>query len=201
MPALNEPPAESPEPPKAQQSRQRDQRARRNLRGAVCRPAGRRWSSAAPARARRFSATAFLVRGARRGHEPGVLVSFDEAGADLEINTSSLGWDLQELERRKLLAIEHVQVDRQQIIEAGEYDLEGLFIRLAYAVDTVKARRVVLDSIDTCSPTSPTRRCSAPSSGGCSPGSRTGAFRRSSPGSEATRISPAMASRSTFRTA
>ncbi len=92
---------------------------------------------------------AFLVRGALEDQEPGVLVSFDERGSDLEINTISLGWDLVDLQKRNLLVIEHVQIDRQQIIEAGEYDLEGLFIRLAFAVDTVKARRVVLDSIDT----------------------------------------------------
>jgi len=102
-----------------------------------------------PGAGKTLLATAFLVQGARKDDEPGVLVSFDEAGSDLEINTSSLGWDLVDLQQRKLLAVEHVQVDRQQIVEAGEYDLEGLFIRLAYAVDSVKARRVVLDSIDT----------------------------------------------------
>jgi circadian clock protein KaiC len=94
-------------------------------------------------------ATSFLVHGALHDGEPGVLMSFDERGGDLETNSRSLGFDLAELQRNKLLAIDFVHIDRQEIHETGEYDLEGLFIRLAHAVDKVKARRVVLDSIDT----------------------------------------------------
>ena len=93
--------------------------------------------------------TAFLVRGAVQDGEPGILVSFDERAADLEVNSSSLGYDLADLQRRKQLVIEHVQIERQQLVEAGEYDLEGLFIRLGLAVDSIGARRVVLDSLDT----------------------------------------------------
>lgn len=91
----------------------------------------------------------FLVRGAVNDSEPGVLVSFDERAADLEVNTGSLGFDLAGLQSRKLLVIEHVQIERHQLVEAGEYDLEGLFIRLAHAVDSIGAKRVVLDSLDT----------------------------------------------------
>lgn len=94
-------------------------------------------------------ATSFLVQGALRDGAPGVLISFDERKSELETNSQSLGFDLAELQAKGLLAIDFVHIDRQEIHETGEYDLEGLFIRLAYAVDTVKARRVVLDSIDT----------------------------------------------------
>ena len=91
----------------------------------------------------------FLVRGALQDNEPGVLISFDEGIKDLEVNSASLGYDLAALRQRNLLAIDYVHLDRQATIETGDFDLEGLFIRLAHAVDRVKARRVVLDSIDT----------------------------------------------------
>lgn len=93
--------------------------------------------------------TAFLVHGALHDNEPGVLVSFDERATDLEVNSRSLGYDLVELQKRDLLAIEHVQIERQQLVEAGEYDLEGLFVRLGHAVSAIGAKRVVLDSLDT----------------------------------------------------
>lgn len=93
--------------------------------------------------------TSFLMRGALHDAEPGVLVSFDERPADLEVNVASLGYDLADLQTRKLLVIEHVQIERQQLIEAGDYNLEGLFVRLGHSVDTIGARRVFLDSLDT----------------------------------------------------
>lgn len=93
-------------------------------------------------------ATTFLVRGAVGG-EPGVLVSFDERIADLSANVASLGFDLPDLQKRGLMAMDHVFLDRQSIQEAGDYDLEGLFVRIGHAVKKVNARRVVLDSIDT----------------------------------------------------
>ena len=93
-------------------------------------------------------ATTFLVKGARDHAEPGVFVSFDERIVDLAANVSSLGFDLLELQERSLIAMDHVVLDRQAFQEAGEYDLEGLFVRLGYAIDRVKAKRVVLDSID-----------------------------------------------------
>jgi circadian clock protein KaiC len=94
-------------------------------------------------------ATAFLVNGALRAGEPGVFMSFDERAADLEADGKSLGFDLPALQRDNLLAIDYVHVDRQEIYETGQYDLEGLFIRIGHAAERVKARRVVLDSIDT----------------------------------------------------
>lgn len=93
--------------------------------------------------------TSFLVQGALRDGEPGVLMSFDERKGDLETNSRSISFDLTDLQEKNLLAVDFVHIDRQEIHETGEYDLEGLFIRLAHAADKVKARRVVLDSIDT----------------------------------------------------
>ncbi|MEO6380666.1 MAG: circadian clock protein KaiC [Nitrobacter sp.] len=91
----------------------------------------------------------FLVRGALQDNEPGVLISFDEGIKDLEVNSASLGYELATLRQRKLLAIDHVHLEPHATIETGDFDLEGLFIRLTHAVDQVKARRVVLDGIDT----------------------------------------------------
>lgn len=94
-------------------------------------------------------AATFLVRGALDHGEPGVLISFDERVPDLHANVASLGFDLSELQQRGLLAIDHVHIEPEYIEETGEYDLEGLFVRLNHAVSRVGARRVVLDSIDT----------------------------------------------------
>src|SRR5690606_19521147 len=81
--------------------------------------------------------------------EPGLMVSFDERIEDLGVNMASLGLDLPDLQRRNLLATDYVRIDRQEMHETGEYDLEALFIRLGYAVQTVGARRVMLDTVDT----------------------------------------------------
>lgn len=94
-------------------------------------------------------AITFLVHGAVDHAEPGLLVSFDERIPDLSVNVASLGFDLPDLQRRNLLAADYVRIDRQEMHETGEYDLEALFIRLGHAVKTVGARRVVLDTIDT----------------------------------------------------
>jgi circadian clock protein KaiC len=94
-------------------------------------------------------ATTFLVSGAVEHGEPGVFMSFDERIADLGVNVASLGFDLLDLEARNLLATDYVHLDRQEMHETGDYDLEALFVRLNAAVGRVGARRVVLDSIDT----------------------------------------------------
>ena len=91
----------------------------------------------------------FLVRGAREHGEPGVLVAFEETPEELEANARSLGFDLRELVRKKHLVVEHVHVDRTEILETGSYSLEGLFVRLAHAIDAVGARRVAVDSLET----------------------------------------------------
>lgn len=90
----------------------------------------------------------FLVRGARQFGEPGVCMSFEERTSDLVHNVASLGFDLQDLIDREKLVIDHVQVERSQIEETGEYDLEGLFVRLNYAIDSIGAKRVLIDTIE-----------------------------------------------------
>lgn len=90
----------------------------------------------------------FLVRGASEYHEPGVFVTFEERPDELTQNVTSLGWDLKVLEAQGKLTIEHILVERNEIEETGEYDLEGLFIRLASAVDAIGAKRIVLDTIE-----------------------------------------------------
>ncbi len=95
-----------------------------------------------------FAAT-FLVNGAVRYGEPGVFMSFEERAEDLAANVASLGYDLDRLVAEEKIAIDHVRVERSEIEESGEYDLEGLFVRLGFAVDSVGAKRVVLDTIET----------------------------------------------------
>lgn len=88
----------------------------------------------------------FLVRGALQFSEPGVCISFEEPAYDLATNVSSLGFDLEKLQRQKKLAIDHIFIDKSEIAETGEYDLEGLFIRLNSAIDSIGAKRVLLDT-------------------------------------------------------
>ena len=94
-------------------------------------------------------AVTFLVNGATRFGEPGVFMSFEERAEDLAANVASLGYDLNGLVADGKLAIDHVRVERSEIEESGEYDLEGLFVRLGFAVDAIGAKRVVLDTIET----------------------------------------------------
>ncbi|MFT3839074.1 MAG: circadian clock protein KaiC [Myxococcaceae bacterium] len=94
-------------------------------------------------------ATEFLVRGATDYGEPGLFVAFEESPEELTANVRSLGFDLDRLQEKKKLVLDHIAVDRNQMLENGEYDLEGLFIRLGYAIDTIGAKRVVLDTIET----------------------------------------------------
>ena len=90
----------------------------------------------------------FLVNGAVEYDEPGVFVAFEENAEELAMNVASLGFDLEELIAQKKLKVDHVYVERSEIEETGEYDLEGLFIRLGYAIDSIGAKRVVLDTIE-----------------------------------------------------
>src|SRR4051794_676475 len=89
----------------------------------------------------------FLIKGAEHG-EPGVFVTFEETEQDLIENVASLGHDLAALVAQQRLAIEYVRVERSEIEETGEYDLEGLFIRLDHALRSIKAKRIVLDTIE-----------------------------------------------------
>jgi circadian clock protein KaiC len=90
----------------------------------------------------------FLVRGAVEFNEPGVFMAFEETGDELTENVASLGFDLKGLVAAKKMVLDYVLVERSEFEETGEYDLAGLFIRLGYAIDSIKAKRVVLDTIE-----------------------------------------------------
>ncbi|QKJ32211.1 circadian clock protein KaiC [Mucilaginibacter mali] len=90
----------------------------------------------------------FIVRGATEYNEPGVFMAFEEKADELAMNVASLGFDLNKLQADKKIKIDHVHIERTEIEETGEYDLEGLFIRLGHAIDSIGAKRVVLDTIE-----------------------------------------------------
>jgi circadian clock protein KaiC len=91
----------------------------------------------------------FLVRGITEYDEPGVFIAFEESAADLVANVASMGFDLGRLEADGKLVVDHVSVVGRETTEVGEWDLDGLFLRLGTAIDSVKARRVVIDTIET----------------------------------------------------
>ena len=93
-------------------------------------------------------AVEFLVRGATEFGEPGVFMMFEENAGELTANVRSLGFDLARLEAQRKIVLDHVRIERSEIEETGEYDLQGLFIRLGHAIDSVGARRVVLDTVE-----------------------------------------------------
>ena len=88
----------------------------------------------------------FLVRGATLYNEPGVLISFEESDEELATNVASLGFDLHQLIADRKLILDYVYIERSEIEETGEYDLEGLFLRLGHAIDSIGAKRIVLDT-------------------------------------------------------
>lgn len=90
----------------------------------------------------------FLVRGATEFNEPGIFIAFEETPDELKANVASLGFDLQELIDQKKLVVDYIHIDRSEIEETGDYDLEGLFIRLGFAIDSIGAKRVVLDTLE-----------------------------------------------------
>lgn len=90
----------------------------------------------------------FLVRGATVYNEPGVFISFEETEKELTANVASLGFDLDDLVSKKKIWLEHIFVDRGEIEQSGEFDLKGLFVRIHHAIESTKAKRVVLDTIE-----------------------------------------------------
>ena len=90
----------------------------------------------------------FIIRGAMEFNEPGVFMAFEEKSDELAMNVASLGFDLKKLQADKKVRVDHVHIDRTEIEETGEYDLEGLFIRLGHAIDSIGAKRVVLDTLE-----------------------------------------------------
>ncbi len=100
-----------------------------------------------PGSGKTIFAVEFLVRGAQRG-EPGVFVAFEESAADLTRNVASLGFDLEQLQKEGLLAVDYVHLDPSEIEEAGGYSLDGLFVRLEHAIKSVGATRVAVDTLE-----------------------------------------------------
>ena len=90
----------------------------------------------------------FIVKGAMQYNEPGVFMTFEEKVDELAANVTSLGYDLDKLQRNKKIRLDYVYIERSEIEETGEYDLDGLFIRLEHAIDSIGAKRVVLDTIE-----------------------------------------------------
>ena len=90
----------------------------------------------------------FIVRGVTQFNEHGVIIAFEEKADELASNVSSLGFNLQKLQRDQKIKIDYVHIDKTEIQETGEYDLDGLFIRLGHAIDSIGAKRVVLDTIE-----------------------------------------------------
>ena len=90
----------------------------------------------------------FLLKGAMRYNEPGVFMAFEESTTDLIANVNSIGFDLKGLIADKKVVVDFVYIDRDEIVEAGEYNLDALFIRLGAAIDAIGAKRVVLDTIE-----------------------------------------------------
>ncbi|ULB11649.1 circadian clock protein KaiC [Cereibacter azotoformans] len=93
-------------------------------------------------------ASTFLINGVRQHDEPGVFVTFEERPEDIVTNVASLGFELDSLMDQGLIAMEHITIDPSEVAEIGDYDLEGLFLRLELAIDSVGAKRVVLDTIE-----------------------------------------------------
>ena len=113
-------------------------------------PAGRPTLVAGgPGSGKTLLGVSFLVEGAQRFNEPGVLLTFEEKADELATDVRSLGFDLEKLCEEKKLVVDYVHVDRNEIEETGEYDLEGLFVRLDHAIKEVGAKRVMLDTIET----------------------------------------------------
>src|SRR4051812_7125208 len=90
----------------------------------------------------------FIIKGAAEFNEPGVFVAFEEKAEELAMNVASLGFDLESLQKANKVRVDYIHIDKSEIEETGEYDLEGLFIRLNYAIDSIGAKRVVLDTIE-----------------------------------------------------
>lgn len=90
----------------------------------------------------------FLVRGVLEYNEPGVFMAFEEKAEELAVNVASLGFDLNKLQKQNKIKVDYVHIDRTEIQETGEYDLGGIFVRLGHAIDSIGAKRVVLDTIE-----------------------------------------------------
>jgi PAS domain-containing protein len=117
-----------------------------------CRRGVRRSSAGGAGCGKTLLALEFLVRGAMDFNEPGVFVAFEERAEELAANVASLGFDLSALEAHGKLTLDHIHFERNEIEETGEYDLDGLFLRLGYAIDSIKgsdhAYRVMIEAME-----------------------------------------------------
>jgi circadian clock protein KaiC len=104
--------------------------------------------SGGPGCGKTLFAMEFIIRGITDYNEPGVFVAFEEKIDDLKKNFTSLGFDLEDLIEQKKLVLDHIFIDRTEIEETGEYDLEGLFIRLGAMIDEVGAKRIAIDTLE-----------------------------------------------------
>jgi circadian clock protein KaiC len=104
--------------------------------------------SGGPGCGKTLFAMEFIVRGITDYGEPGVFIAFEEKIDDLKVNFRSMGFDLDDLVSKKKLVLDHITIDRTEIEETGEYDLEGLFIRLGALIDEVGAKRVAIDTLE-----------------------------------------------------
>jgi circadian clock protein KaiC len=101
-----------------------------------------------PGSGKTLFAMEFLVKGAIQFNEPGLFVAFEETSDDLTKNVASLGFDLEKLAAQKKIVLDHIPIERSEIEVTGEYDLEGLFVRLGYLLDSIKAKRIVIDTLE-----------------------------------------------------
>jgi len=101
-----------------------------------------------PGTGKTLFATQFLINGINKFNEPGVFVAFEETKRKLAQNTASLGFKLNDLIEKKKLIVDYIYIERKEIEETGEYDLDGLFVRLGYAIDSIGAKRIVLDTLE-----------------------------------------------------
>jgi circadian clock protein KaiC len=104
--------------------------------------------SGGPGCGKTLFAMEFIARGITEYNEPGVFIAFEEKIDDLKKNFKSMGFELDELVRKKKLILDHITIERSEIEETGEYDLEGLFIRLGSMIDEVGAKRVAIDTLE-----------------------------------------------------
>jgi len=104
--------------------------------------------SGGPGCGKTLFAMEFVIRGVTDYNEPGVFIAFEEKIEDLKKNFKSIGFDLEDLIKKKKLVLDHIFIDRSEIEETGEYNLEGLFIRLGALIDEVGAKRIAIDTLE-----------------------------------------------------
>ena len=101
-----------------------------------------------PGSGKTIIAMEYLIKGAIEYKEPGIFITFEENSDELNLNLASMGYDINALIAEKKIYLEHVEIEHSETIETGAFNLEGLFVRLEYAINRIGAKRIVLDSLD-----------------------------------------------------